>query len=53
MHELRDRNVALRIGQAVLNLKAGIDYFPEHGQLSDAGRGVEIAELDAWNRMTR
>ncbi|WP_375391651.1 Si-specific NAD(P)(+) transhydrogenase [uncultured Sphingomonas sp.] len=44
----------IHIGQAVLNLKGGIDYFIENTfNYPTLAEAYKIAALDAWNRMTQ
>jgi len=44
----------IHIGQAVLNLKGGIDYFIENTfNYPTLAEAYKIAALDAWNRMPR
>jgi NAD(P) transhydrogenase len=44
----------IHIGQAVLNLKGGIDYFIQNTfNYPTLAEAYKIAGLDAWNRMTR
>jgi NAD(P) transhydrogenase len=44
----------IHIGQAVLNLKGGIDYFIENTfNYPTLAEAYKIAALDAWNRMAR
>lgn len=44
----------IHIGQAVLNLKGGIDYFIENTfNYPTLAEAYKIAALDAWNRMVR
>ena len=44
----------IHIGQAVLNLKGGIDYFIENTfNYPTLAEAYKIAALDAWNRMSR
>lgn len=44
----------VHIGQAVLNLKGGIDYFIENTfNYPTLAEAYKIAALDAWNRMPR
>lgn len=44
----------IHIGQAVLNLKGGIDYFIENTfNYPTLAEAYKIAGLDAWNRMSR
>jgi NAD(P) transhydrogenase len=44
----------IHIGQAVLNLKGGIDYFIQNTfNYPTLAEACKIAGLDAWNRMTR
>ncbi|MDO7840960.1 Si-specific NAD(P)(+) transhydrogenase [Sphingomonas immobilis] len=44
----------IHIGQAVLNLKGGIDYFIENTfNYPTLAEAYKIASLDAWNRLPR
>jgi NAD(P) transhydrogenase len=44
----------IHIGQAVLNLKGGIDYFIDNTfNYPTLAEAYKIAALDAWNRMAR
>src|ERR1700761_8378608 len=44
----------IHIGQAVLNLKGGIDYFIQNTfNYPTLAEAYKIAGLDAWNRITR
>ena len=44
----------IHIGQAVLNLKGGVDYFIQNTfNYPTLAEAYKIAGLDAWNRMTR
>jgi NAD(P) transhydrogenase len=44
----------IHIGQAVLHLKGGIDYFIQNTfNYPTLAEACKIAGLDAWNRMTR
>ena len=44
----------IHIGQAVLNLKGGVDYFIENTfNYPTLAEAYKIAGLDAWNRMTQ
>ena len=44
----------IHIGQAVLNLKGGIDYFIENTfNYPTLAEAYKIAALDAWNRLSR
>jgi NAD(P) transhydrogenase len=44
----------IHVGQAVLNLEGGVDYFVENTfNYPTLAEAYKIAALDAWNRMPR